>query len=146
MQVLSPSVPSSALLVPKQLSFSANKGAQQLSISWVGGTATTFDMLILRTELNETVFYVGALFLLLVHHLMISRCLLSCSSMSHDGDKVPHQHLLLWGNFLYWYTDINAVSAFRMCWYWLTSFQKGTSMETSISCWIEFYSMTQQFI
>ncbi|XP_011613799.2 LIF receptor subunit alpha a [Takifugu rubripes] len=46
-----------ALLVPKQLSLSAINGTQQLSISWVGGTATAFDMLILRTELNETVFY-----------------------------------------------------------------------------------------
>lgn len=33
---------------------------QQLSISWLGGAASTFDLMILRTELNETVFYVRA--------------------------------------------------------------------------------------
>uniref|UniRef100_A0A8C6LZ44 LIF receptor subunit alpha a n=1 Tax=Nothobranchius furzeri TaxID=105023 RepID=A0A8C6LZ44_NOTFU len=30
---------------------------QQLLISWFGGTATTFDLIILRTEFNETVYY-----------------------------------------------------------------------------------------
>lgn len=47
-----------ALTVPQQLSLSPNLDTQQLSISWLGGTATTFDLMILRTELNETVFYV----------------------------------------------------------------------------------------
>ncbi|XP_041793611.1 LIF receptor subunit alpha a [Chelmon rostratus] len=46
-----------ALAVPQQLSLSANKYSQQLSISWLGGAATTFDLMILRTELSETVFY-----------------------------------------------------------------------------------------
>uniref|UniRef100_A0A3B4TIC3 LIF receptor subunit alpha a n=1 Tax=Seriola dumerili TaxID=41447 RepID=A0A3B4TIC3_SERDU len=45
------------LSVPQQLSLSANKHTQQLSISWLGGAATTFDLMILRTEFNETVFY-----------------------------------------------------------------------------------------
>uniref|UniRef100_A0A3Q1J9P8 Fibronectin type-III domain-containing protein n=1 Tax=Anabas testudineus TaxID=64144 RepID=A0A3Q1J9P8_ANATE len=45
------------LAVPKQLSLSPNMSTQQLSISWLGGAATTFDLMILRTELNETVFY-----------------------------------------------------------------------------------------
>lgn len=45
---------------------------QQLSISWLGGAATTFDLLILRTELNETVFYVRAfLFLLSCSHAFL---------------------------------------------------------------------------
>lgn len=43
--------------VPQQVSLSANLDTQQLSISWLGGAATTFDLLILRTELNNTVFY-----------------------------------------------------------------------------------------
>ncbi|AWP07364.1 putative leukemia inhibitory factor receptor-like [Scophthalmus maximus] len=45
------------LTVPQQVSVSANKYTRQLSISWLGGAATTFDLMILRTELNETVFY-----------------------------------------------------------------------------------------
>lgn len=39
---------------------SADWDTQQLTISWQGGAATTFDLMILRTELNETVFYVRA--------------------------------------------------------------------------------------
>ncbi|XP_037633026.1 LIF receptor subunit alpha a [Sebastes umbrosus] len=48
-----------ALTVPEQVSLSADMYAQQLSISWLGGAAAngTFDLMILRTELNETVFY-----------------------------------------------------------------------------------------
>ncbi|XP_075875630.1 LIF receptor subunit alpha a [Nelusetta ayraudi] len=46
-----------ALPVPQQLSILADLAAQQLSISWVGGAATTFDLTILRTELDETVFF-----------------------------------------------------------------------------------------
>ncbi|XP_044053855.1 LIF receptor subunit alpha a isoform X2 [Siniperca chuatsi] len=45
------------LTVPQQVSLSANMYTQQLSISWLGGAATTFDLMILRTEFNETVFY-----------------------------------------------------------------------------------------
>ncbi|XP_070760842.1 LIF receptor subunit alpha a [Enoplosus armatus] len=45
------------LTVPQQVSLSANIYTQQISISWLGGEATTFDLMILRTELNETVFY-----------------------------------------------------------------------------------------
>ncbi|KAM4576252.1 LIF receptor subunit alpha a isoform 1-T2 [Odontesthes bonariensis] len=45
------------LTVPHQVSLSADTYMQQLSMSWVGGAATTFDLLILRTEFNETVFY-----------------------------------------------------------------------------------------
>ncbi|CAJ1069097.1 LOW QUALITY PROTEIN: LIF receptor subunit alpha a [Xyrichtys novacula] len=45
------------LTVPQQVSLSPNLNTQQLSISWVGGAATTFDLIILRTELNETAFY-----------------------------------------------------------------------------------------
>ncbi|XP_069563838.1 LIF receptor subunit alpha a [Brachyistius frenatus] len=45
------------LTVPQQVSLSANMGTQQLSISWLGGAATTFDLIILRTEFNETVCY-----------------------------------------------------------------------------------------
>ncbi|XP_040897538.1 LIF receptor subunit alpha a [Toxotes jaculatrix] len=45
------------LSVPQQVSLSASTHTQQLSISWLGGAATTFDLIILRTELNETVFY-----------------------------------------------------------------------------------------
>ncbi|XP_029018459.1 LIF receptor subunit alpha a [Betta splendens] len=45
------------LTVPQELSLSPNKSTQQLSISWLGGDATYFDLMILRTELNETVFY-----------------------------------------------------------------------------------------
>ncbi|XP_041643097.1 LIF receptor subunit alpha a [Cheilinus undulatus] len=45
------------LTVPQQVSLSPNLFTQQLSISWLGGSATTFDLMILRTELNETAFY-----------------------------------------------------------------------------------------
>ncbi|XP_029961330.1 LIF receptor subunit alpha a [Salarias fasciatus] len=45
------------LTVPDQVTLSGNTKAQQLSISWNGGAATTFDLIILRTEFNETVFY-----------------------------------------------------------------------------------------
>uniref|UniRef100_A0A3Q3M897 LIF receptor subunit alpha a n=1 Tax=Mastacembelus armatus TaxID=205130 RepID=A0A3Q3M897_9TELE len=45
------------LHVPQQLSLSPNMYTQQLSISWLGGPATTFDLMIFRTEFNETVFY-----------------------------------------------------------------------------------------
>ncbi|KAM8886458.1 LIF receptor subunit alpha a isoform 1-T2 [Spinachia spinachia] len=43
--------------VPQQVVLSPDMSTQQLSISWMGGAAATFDLLILRTELNETVFY-----------------------------------------------------------------------------------------
>nr|XP_046243813.1 LIF receptor subunit alpha a [Scatophagus argus]XP_046243814.1 LIF receptor subunit alpha a [Scatophagus argus]XP_046243815.1 LIF receptor subunit alpha a [Scatophagus argus] len=46
-----------ALPLPQQLSLSADMSTQQLSISWLGGSATTFDLMILRTELNESIFY-----------------------------------------------------------------------------------------
>ncbi|XP_053181280.1 LIF receptor subunit alpha a [Scomber japonicus] len=45
------------LTVPQQVSLSSNSYTQQLSISWLGGAASTFDLMILRTEFNETVFY-----------------------------------------------------------------------------------------
>lgn len=45
------------------MSLSANIDAQELSLSWLGGAATTFDLMIQRTELNETVFYVRTFFL-----------------------------------------------------------------------------------
>ncbi|KAM9858027.1 LIF receptor subunit alpha a [Aulostomus maculatus] len=45
------------LTVPQEVSLSPNMYTQQLSISWLGGAATTFDIMILRTELNQTVFY-----------------------------------------------------------------------------------------
>ncbi|KAM6943822.1 LIF receptor subunit alpha a [Lycodopsis pacificus] len=45
------------LTVPQQVSLSANTSTQQLSISWLGGAAATFDLMILRTEFNITVFY-----------------------------------------------------------------------------------------
>ncbi|KAM4616964.1 LIF receptor subunit alpha a [Polymixia lowei] len=43
--------------VPLEVSLSANTERQQLSVSWLGGASTTFDVIILRTEFNETVFY-----------------------------------------------------------------------------------------
>lgn len=43
--------------VPQRLSLSANLKTQQVWISWDGGAASAFDLLILRTELNDTVFY-----------------------------------------------------------------------------------------
>ncbi|XP_008292288.1 LIF receptor subunit alpha a [Stegastes partitus] len=46
-----------AVTVPEKVSLSANMNTQQLSVSWLGGAATTFDLIILRTEFNETVFY-----------------------------------------------------------------------------------------
>uniref|UniRef100_A0A1A8SLZ3 Leukemia inhibitory factor receptor alpha a n=1 Tax=Nothobranchius rachovii TaxID=451742 RepID=A0A1A8SLZ3_9TELE len=42
---------------PQHVSLSADLARQQLLISWFGGTATTFDLIILRTEFNETVYY-----------------------------------------------------------------------------------------
>uniref|UniRef100_A0A8C2Z2C6 Fibronectin type-III domain-containing protein n=1 Tax=Cyclopterus lumpus TaxID=8103 RepID=A0A8C2Z2C6_CYCLU len=45
------------LTVPQEVSLSADMSTQQLSISWLGGAAAAFDLIILRTELNETVFY-----------------------------------------------------------------------------------------
>ncbi|XP_016898403.1 leukemia inhibitory factor receptor-like isoform X2 [Cynoglossus semilaevis] len=48
---------SDVLRVPQQVTLSTNFKEQQLSISWLGGAATTFDIIILRTELNITVFY-----------------------------------------------------------------------------------------
>ncbi|XP_076005508.1 LIF receptor subunit alpha a [Genypterus blacodes] len=45
------------LPVPQQMSSSSNFDAQELSLYWLGGAATTFDLMILRTELNESVFY-----------------------------------------------------------------------------------------
>lgn len=47
-----------ALPVPQQLSISPNLAAQQLSISWAGGVATTFDLTIIRTEFDVTVYFV----------------------------------------------------------------------------------------
>lgn len=49
------------LTVPQRVTLSPNWYTQELSISWLGGGATTFDLIILRTEFNETVFYVRAL-------------------------------------------------------------------------------------
>uniref|UniRef100_A0A672YUC5 Leukemia inhibitory factor receptor-like n=1 Tax=Sphaeramia orbicularis TaxID=375764 RepID=A0A672YUC5_9TELE len=46
-----------ALIIPQQVSLLPNVKTQELSISWLGGSATTFDLLILRTEFNVTVFY-----------------------------------------------------------------------------------------
>lgn len=43
--------------VPQHVSLSADWNLQQISISWDGGAATTFDLLIVRTEFNDTVFY-----------------------------------------------------------------------------------------
>ncbi|XP_054630299.1 LIF receptor subunit alpha a [Dunckerocampus dactyliophorus] len=45
------------LTVPQQVSLSPNMKMQQIAISWLGGGATMFDVMILRTELNQTVFY-----------------------------------------------------------------------------------------
>ena len=49
--------------IPQEVNLSANSDShrsQQLSISWLGGTGSTFDLIVLRTEFNETVFYVRA--------------------------------------------------------------------------------------
>uniref|UniRef100_A0A3Q2PXM4 Leukemia inhibitory factor receptor-like n=1 Tax=Fundulus heteroclitus TaxID=8078 RepID=A0A3Q2PXM4_FUNHE len=46
------------LSVPEQVSLSPNFPTQQLSISWLGGEATTFDLIIFTTEFNETIFSV----------------------------------------------------------------------------------------
>ncbi|XP_037114607.1 LIF receptor subunit alpha a [Syngnathus acus] len=43
--------------VPQQVKVTPDMRTQQISISWLGGSATLFDVMILRTELNETVFY-----------------------------------------------------------------------------------------
>uniref|UniRef100_A0A8C6ULQ7 Uncharacterized protein n=1 Tax=Neogobius melanostomus TaxID=47308 RepID=A0A8C6ULQ7_9GOBI len=47
----------SVVPIPQQVSLSANLNTQQVSISWDGEAASTFDLLIVRTELNDTVFY-----------------------------------------------------------------------------------------
>ncbi|XP_035999786.1 LIF receptor subunit alpha a [Fundulus heteroclitus] len=44
------------LSVPQQVSLSPNFPTQQLSISWLGGEATTFDLIIFTTEFKETIF------------------------------------------------------------------------------------------
>uniref|UniRef100_A0A668A2D2 LIF receptor subunit alpha a n=1 Tax=Myripristis murdjan TaxID=586833 RepID=A0A668A2D2_9TELE len=46
--------------VPQQVSLSPNLETQQLTLSWLGGESTTFDIMILRTELNETTVSVTA--------------------------------------------------------------------------------------
>ncbi|KAM4578778.1 LIF receptor subunit alpha a [Fundulus diaphanus] len=46
----------SVLPVPQQVSLSPNFPTQQLSISWLGGEATTFDLIIFTTEFKETIF------------------------------------------------------------------------------------------
>uniref|UniRef100_A0A8C7ZZD4 LIF receptor subunit alpha a n=1 Tax=Oryzias sinensis TaxID=183150 RepID=A0A8C7ZZD4_9TELE len=43
--------------VPKQVSLSADLSVKELTISWFGGAASTFDLIILRTEFNTSVFY-----------------------------------------------------------------------------------------
>ncbi|XP_061755601.1 LIF receptor subunit alpha a [Nerophis ophidion] len=45
------------LTAPEQVSLSSNVTTQQISIAWLGGGSTMFDVMILRTELNESVFY-----------------------------------------------------------------------------------------
>ncbi|XP_051924530.1 LIF receptor subunit alpha a isoform X1 [Hippocampus zosterae] len=45
------------LTVPQQVKLTPDMYTQQISISWLGGSANMFDVMILRTELNETVFY-----------------------------------------------------------------------------------------
>ncbi|XP_056152729.1 LIF receptor subunit alpha a [Lampris incognitus] len=45
-----------APVVPQQVNLSPNMKTQQLSISWLSGAATTFDLWIQRTELSETIF------------------------------------------------------------------------------------------
>lgn len=54
------------LTVPKQVSLSANLSVRELTISWFGGSASTFDLIILRTEFNTTVFYVSKPYLFYV--------------------------------------------------------------------------------
>lgn len=54
------------LSVPQQLNVLADTHTQQLCISWLGGAAKTFDLLILRTEFNETVFYVRTFLSILI--------------------------------------------------------------------------------
>ncbi|CAL1615694.1 unnamed protein product [Knipowitschia caucasica] len=43
--------------IPQEVSLLGNLRTQQVLISWSGGEVTSFDLLILRTELNDTVFY-----------------------------------------------------------------------------------------
>ncbi|XP_077377264.1 leukemia inhibitory factor receptor-like isoform X2 [Festucalex cinctus] len=45
------------LTIPQQVKLAPDMKTQQISISWLGGSAATYDAIILRTELNETVFY-----------------------------------------------------------------------------------------
>uniref|UniRef100_A0A668A2D9 LIF receptor subunit alpha a n=1 Tax=Myripristis murdjan TaxID=586833 RepID=A0A668A2D9_9TELE len=61
--------------VPQQVSLSPNLETQQLTLSWLGGESTTFDIMILRTELNETVFY---------------------ETVSVTADKISGQHQWNW--------------------------------------------------
>lgn len=84
------------LTVPQEVNLSSNMQLQQISISWFGGQATTFDLIILRTEFNETVFYVRSFFFLL-ENLYSSfsygkmSCLHSraCGRMFHCSFKQP---------------------------------------------------------
>nr|XP_061804733.1 leukemia inhibitory factor receptor-like [Nerophis lumbriciformis] len=45
------------LTVPQEVTLTTNMLMQQISLSWLGSSVTTFDVMILRPELNETVFY-----------------------------------------------------------------------------------------
>lgn len=45
------------LTVPQQVSLTPNMDTKELSLSWLGGAATTFDVMILRSEVIETIFY-----------------------------------------------------------------------------------------
>ncbi|XP_061672960.1 LIF receptor subunit alpha a [Syngnathoides biaculeatus] len=45
------------LSAPQQVSLTRDMRTQQIFVSWLGGSVTTFDVMILRTELNETVFH-----------------------------------------------------------------------------------------
>lgn len=85
--------PRPALLVPEKLNFSPNLEAQQLAISWLKGTVTTFDILILRAELNETVFYVRAFLLLLIcpFHASLEEMLLQLILITKN--KTPSLHV-----------------------------------------------------
>ncbi|XP_068167086.1 LIF receptor subunit alpha a isoform X2 [Antennarius striatus] len=57
LSLLDEHVHAEALTMPQQVSLSPVMFTQQLSISWLGGAATTFDLMIQRTEFNETIFY-----------------------------------------------------------------------------------------
>ena len=66
--------------IPQEVNLLANTDShwsQQLSISWLGGTASTFDLIVLRTEFNETVFYVSGPFIFVYFaSLLFSLCTL----------------------------------------------------------------------